>query len=119
MYQRLILLSCVLIWHLINSVCTYVCTISVSWGKDGRPFDNAERFAFDQNENSATFTIPAALSTDSGDYIVTARDERGENSWTFSLLVRIGDVSSNDVDIQQLINGVQVSGACHSLNSLK
>lgn len=83
--------------------------LSVSWSKDGRPIDDSGRFAFAQDGNNATFTIPAALSTDSGSYTVTAKDERGQNSWTFSLVVRIGDSSAGDVDVQQLIDSVQVS----------
>ncbi|XP_055900297.1 twitchin-like isoform X6 [Biomphalaria glabrata] len=82
-------------------------TVTVSWSKDGRPISDSGRFTFAQDGNSASFTIPAALSTDSGTYSVTASDDRGQASWTFSLLVRIGDSTSGDVDVQSLIDGAQ------------
>lgn len=82
--------------------------LSVSWSKDGRPIEDSGRFTFAQVGNNTTFTIPAALSTDSGSYSVTAKDDRGQNSWTFSLLVRIGESSTGDVDVQQLIDSVEV-----------
>uniref|UniRef100_A0A0B7BN15 Uncharacterized protein n=1 Tax=Arion vulgaris TaxID=1028688 RepID=A0A0B7BN15_9EUPU len=66
-------------------------TVAVSWSKDGRPIEDSGRFTFDQDGNNVTFTIPAALSTDTGFYSVTAKDDRGQNSWTFSLVVRIGE----------------------------
>ncbi|XP_059156398.1 twitchin-like isoform X4 [Physella acuta] len=81
--------------------------VSVSWSKDGRPIDDAGRFTFSQDGTSGTLTIPAALSTDSGSYTVTAKDDRGQSSWTFSLFVRIGDTVSGDVDVQQLLDSVQ------------
>uniref|UniRef100_A0A0B7BN40 Ig-like domain-containing protein n=1 Tax=Arion vulgaris TaxID=1028688 RepID=A0A0B7BN40_9EUPU len=81
--------------------------VTVSWSKDTRPIDFVERFTFDQSGKSATFTIPASLSTDSGNYTVTAKDDRGVNSWTFSLVVRIEDIASGQVDVQNLINYVQ------------
>lgn len=87
---------------------------SVSWSKDGRPISDSGRFTFAQDGNSASFTIPAALSTDSGTYSVTASDDRGQASWTFSLLVRIGDSTSGDVDVQSLIDGAQVTLAIYS-----
>lgn len=79
------------------------------WRKGGHSIQDTERFTFNQSGNDASFTIPAALSTDSGDYTVTAKDDRGETNWTFSLVVRIEDVLPGDVDVQRLISNVQVS----------
>ena len=81
----------------------------VSWSKDGRPLEGSGRFRQSQDGNSSTFTIPAALSTDTGSYTVTASNEKGESSWTFSLVVRMGDSAAGDVDVQKLIDSVQVS----------
>ncbi|CAL1540886.1 unnamed protein product, partial [Lymnaea stagnalis] len=66
-------------------------TVTVSWSKDGRPLGESGRFTFTQDGNNGSFTIPAALSTDTGSYSVSAKDDRGQSSWTFSLQVRIGD----------------------------
>ncbi|KAK3703484.1 hypothetical protein RRG08_024788 [Elysia crispata] len=81
-------------------------TVTVSWSKDGRPLEDSGRFTFSQEGNNATLTIPAALSTDSGPYTVTASDDRGKATWSFSLQVKMGD-SAGDVDVQQLIDSVK------------
>ncbi|GFR58132.1 myosin light chain kinase [Elysia marginata] len=82
-------------------------TVTVSWSKDGRPLEDSGRFTFAQEGNNATLTIPAALSTDSGSYTVNVSDDRGKAAWSFSLLVKMGDSASGDVDVQQLIDSVQ------------
>ncbi|RUS77264.1 hypothetical protein EGW08_014978 [Elysia chlorotica] len=82
-------------------------TVTVSWSKEGRPLEDSGRFTFSQDGNAAKLTIPAALSTDSGPYTVTASDDRGKTTWSFSLLVRMGDSASGDVDVQQLIDSVK------------
>ncbi|XP_070200689.1 twitchin-like isoform X4 [Littorina saxatilis] len=65
--------------------------LTVSWSKDGRPVEDGGRFKFSQEGKSVSLTIPAALSTDSGTYCVTAKCAEGSASWSCSLAVAIGE----------------------------
>jgi hypothetical protein len=82
--------------------------LTVSWSKDGRPLDTeSARFKLSSEDNTFTFAIPAALSTDSGSYTVTAATDAGSSSWTFSLGVAIGD-SVDEAKVQELLRSVEV-----------
>ena len=79
----------------------------MSWSKDGRSIEDSGRFKFSQDNNSYSLTIPAALSTDSGTYCVSAESEAGSLSWSFSLGVAIGD-SGDEAKVQELLKSVEV-----------
>lgn len=89
-----------------NATLDSPSTVTVSWSKDGRPIEDSGRFKLSQDGNRSSFSIPAALSTDTGSYTLTAADNRGKASCTFSLAVRMGD-GAGDVDVQKLIESVQ------------
>ena len=96
--------------HWLTRTCTDTVFLShhpVSWSKEGRSIEDSGRFKFSQDGNTYSLTIPAALSTDSGTYCVSAESEAGSVSWTFSLGVAIGD-SGDEAKVQELLKSVEV-----------
>ncbi|KAK7500457.1 hypothetical protein BaRGS_00008364, partial [Batillaria attramentaria] len=79
----------------------------LSWSKDERPVEDTGRFSFSQDGNTYTLTIPAALSTDSGMYTVTATSDAGSTSWSCSLGVAIGESSGDEAAVQELLKSVE------------
>ncbi|KAL8565325.1 hypothetical protein ACOMHN_029021 [Nucella lapillus] len=91
---------------------TFSCTVAspaaltVSWSKDGRGIDDTGRFKLSVEGSEYSLTIPAALSTDSGTYRVTAASEDGTSSWSCTLHVAIGD-SGDEAKVQELLKEVE------------
>ena len=75
--------------------------------KDGREIDDTGRFRFEDDGNSRSFVIPAALATDSGIYKVEANNARGNSVWTFTLNVNVSASPCADIDVLSLIESVQ------------
>ncbi|XP_076471204.1 twitchin-like [Babylonia areolata] len=96
-----------------GSPVTFTCTLdspsalTVSWSKDGRAIDaDTGRFKLGEEGKEYSLTIPAALSTDSGTYCVTATSQEGKASWSCTLAVAIGD-SGDEAKVQQLLQEVE------------
>lgn len=81
----------------------------MSWSKNGREVEDTGRFTFTRDGNAFSLTIPAALSTDSGVYTVTADSEAGSVSWSCTLVVAMGEASGGDEDrVKELLRSVEV-----------
>ncbi|KAK7065506.1 Unc-22p [Halocaridina rubra] len=60
----------------------------VTWVKDGKPLDeNSSRYKFQKDGKDFSLTIPKALPTDVGQYIVKAAAKKGDTTVAFSLNV--------------------------------
>ena len=82
--------------------------MTVSWSKDGRAAGECGRFKVVSDNGSQQLTIPAALSTDSGVYTVTATHPQGGTAaWAVSLHVQEGQ-AGDEAKVHQLLTQVEV-----------
>ncbi|KAL8579177.1 hypothetical protein ACOMHN_010761 [Nucella lapillus] len=82
--------------------------LTVSWSKDGRSVGDSSRLQFSQDGSTHSLTIPAALSTDSGTYCVTAKSSQGSSAWACTLAVTMGDSTTDMAKVQALLKSVEV-----------